>query len=64
MAVVTKEIMQSLFDNGVFPPRHQQGCPKNYARMLPMVFAAKGLSVEEIKVRVSAVYKTAPCECR
>ena len=64
MAKVTKEVMQSLVDAHVFTPRHPQGCPKNYARTFPMVLAAMGLSVEEIKERVQREFDNLPCTCK
>ena len=64
MPKVTKEVMQSLIDARVFPPRHQQGCPKNYARTWPLPFAAQGLAVEEIKERVQDIFDNLPCTCK
>jgi hypothetical protein len=63
MARVTKELQRQLFDAGVYPPRHQRGCPKNYARTMPLPLAAMGLTVEEIKARVQSEYEKLPCEC-
>jgi len=56
--------MKSLQDAGVFTPRHPQGCPKNYARTFPMVLAAMGLSVGEIKKRVQCEFDNLPCTCK
>ena len=64
MPPVTKEVMKSLIDAGVFPPRHQQGCPKNYARTLPLPLAAHGLTVKEIKERVQREFDNLPCTCK
>ena len=64
MAKVTKEVMKSLFDAGVFTPRHQQGCPKNYARTFPLPLAAKGKTMEEIKERVQRELENLPCTCK
>ena len=64
MPKVTKEVMKSLFDAHVFPPRHPQGCAKNYARSLPMLYAAKGLPIEEIKEKVRSVYDNTTCTCK
>ena len=63
MPKVTKELMQSLADAGVYPPRHKQGCAKNIARMFPMLLAAQGESVDEIKKQVREYYDKTPCTC-
>jgi len=64
MAKVTKETMKALSAAGVFPPRHQQGCPKNFARCLPMLYAARGLTTAEIRRRVRDKYDKLPCTCK
>jgi len=64
MPKVTKEVMQSLIDAHVFPPRHQSGCPKNYARTFPLVYATKGMTIDEIKSKTAEVYANLPCECK
>lgn len=64
MPKVTKELMQSLIAAGVFPPRHQRGCPKNFARGLPLLLAAKGKTIEEIKERVARDYQNLSCTCK
>ena len=64
MPRVTKEVMQSLFDAHVFPPRHQRGCPKNYLRCLPMLGAAAGKTADEIKIKIADEDKTTPCTCK
>ena len=64
MPKVTQETMKALRDAGVFPPRHQRGCPKNVARTLPMVYLSKGLSIDEIKKRTYEAYEAYPCECK
>jgi len=64
MPRVTKEMVKALIDAGCFPPRHNHGCPKNYARMFPLLYAARGLTVEDIKERVTREYESLPCTCR
>lgn len=64
MPKVTKEVMQALIDAHVFPPRHQRGCPKNYARTFPLVYAAKGMTIDEIKSKTLERYNELPCECK
>ena len=64
MPKVTKEVMKCLIESNVFPPRHQTGCPKNYARTFPMILAAMGLSIEKIKERVAQEAKALPCTCK
>lgn len=64
MPKVTKELMRTLIDAGVFPPRHQTGCLKNYVRTLPMVYAAVGMTVAQIKKKVRAAYNYCFCTCR
>ena len=64
MAKVTKEVIKTLIDAGVFTPRHDHGCPKNYARTLPLPLAAHGLTVEEIKERVQREFDNLPCTCK
>jgi len=64
MAKVTKEVMKSLIDADVYPPRHQRGCPKNYLRMLPLQGAAKGETIEQIKSRIAEMDKELPCRCK
>ena len=64
MPKVTKEVMRLLIDARVYPPRHQRGCPKNYARTFPLVYASKGMTVDEIKRKTAEVYESLPCECK
>ena len=64
MPRVTKEIQRALVDSGVYPPRHQRGCLKNYARILPTLLAAKGYGIEEIRVKVREDYDQLPCTCK
>lgn len=64
MPKVTKDYMQRFIEVGGFPPRHQRGCPKNYARCLPLAWGSQGLSVEELKVKVREAYDDLPCECK
>lgn len=64
MAKVTKETMKTLLDAGVFPPRHRTGCPKNLARMLPLLYAATGMSVDQIKDIVWKAYNSYSCTCK
>ncbi|KKN22374.1 hypothetical protein LCGC14_0915660 [marine sediment metagenome] len=64
MAKVNKVVMQRLIDAGVFPPRHQRGCPKNYARTLPLILAARGKTVTEIKEGTQREYENLPCACK
>ena len=64
MAKVTKGVMQRIIDAGCFPPRHQRGCPKNYARTFPLVYAAKGMTIDEIKSKTLEHYNSLPCECK
>lgn len=64
MPKVTKELMRTLIDAGVFPPRHQAGCFKNFARTLPLVYAAVGMTVGRIKKKVWAAYWSYSCTCK
>ncbi len=64
MPKVTKELMKLLIDARVYPPRHQTGCPKNYARTFPLVYAAKGMTIDEIKSKTAERYNELPCECK
>jgi len=64
MPKVTTELMQSLVGAGVFPPRHQQGCPKNYLRSMPLVLAAKGSTAEQIKEYIEKQQPNFPCTCK
>ena len=64
MPKVTKELMKSLKDAKCFPPRHPHGCPKNFARCLPMLYAARGWSIEAIREEVTRDYNNSPCECK
>jgi hypothetical protein len=64
MPKVTKEMMKGLRDAGVFPPRHPRGCDKNQARMFPLLFAAQGKTVKEIKEEVRRWYDDTPCTCK
>ena len=61
---VTKELQKQIIDAGCYPPRHQRGCPKNYARVFPTLLAAKGKSIPEIKREVREIYDNTPCECK
>lgn len=60
---VTRELWQSILAAGCLPPRHKQGCPKNIARILPMLLAAMGKTVEEIKAETWRVYEAYSCTC-
>ena len=64
MPKVTKELMKSLIDAGCFPPRHQQGCPMNYLRTMPMCLAAKGWTVEQIRGYITNQKLNFTCICR
>jgi len=64
MPKVTKETMKALIDAGVYTPRHQQGCPKNYVRMLPLLYAAEGKTIDEIRNRTLKAYDECHCECK
>ena len=63
MPRVTKELMKSLIDARVLPPRHQKGCPKNYLRSRLLPLAAKGLTADEIKAKIQEYDKLIPCMC-
>lgn len=60
---VTHELMQALVRAGCFPPRHQSGCPKNFARMMPLILAGQGKSIEEIKSETFKLYEAYDCKC-
>ncbi len=64
MPKVTTEQMREIILAGCFLPRHQRGCPKNYARTLPLPLAAAGYSIEEIKAKVQEEFDNLPCECK
>jgi len=64
MAKVTKDVMAAFIEEGVFPPRHQRGCPKNFLRTLPLVCASKGMSPEETKKVIRAHDRQESCTCR
>ncbi len=63
MPKVTAEIAQQMRDAGCFTPRHQSGCPKNWSRTLPLVYAAHGATIEEIKAKAWSSYNHATCTC-
>lgn len=60
---VTHELYQSIIAAGCLPPRHARGCPKNEARMLPTLLAAKGKSITEIRAETWRVYEAKNCTC-
>ena len=64
MPRVTKEKMKFLIDNGAFPPRHQRGCERNYLRILPRQFAARGMEIDEIKMRIEVIGQVIKCTCK
>lgn len=60
---VTHELHQAIINAGCYPPRHKRGCPKNFARTLPLIFAARGMSIPEIKTSVLRRYDLYSCNC-
>lgn len=64
MPRVTTEKAKELINAGCYPPRHQRGCPKNLARTTPLIYAAQGLSVGEVKDKVYEAYNNLSCTCK
>lgn len=64
MSKVTKELIQEYYSSMHLPPRHQRGCPKNYARTLLLPLLASGYSFEDIKQRIEQEQESLPCECK
>jgi len=64
MPKVTTEMIKSAIDAGLYPPRHQKGCPKNYRRMLPLQGLARGFSIEKIREQIAEIDKDLPCKCK
>lgn len=61
---VTKEIHDQIIQAGCYPPRHKRGCPKNQARILPILLAASGMPVKDIKSYVWHEYSKYDCKCK
>lgn len=64
MPKVTSEDMRTYMDKFHLPPRHQRGCPKNFARTLLLPLMAKGYSMGDIKWEIALEYNSLPCECK
>lgn len=64
MPKVTSELFREYIDTIHLPSRHQRGCPKNYARTIPLQCLAKGMTFNETKAKVQEVRDNLPCECK
>jgi hypothetical protein len=64
MPRVSHKMAERLSAAGCFIPRHPRGCRRNYLRVIPMVMASQGHTVEEIKARVAELEPEYPCDCK
>ena len=63
MPKVSSETIRDYINTVHLPNRHQRGCPKNYARTVPLQCLARGMTFEETKAKVKEVSDSLPCEC-
>ncbi|OGN97558.1 MAG: hypothetical protein A2Y89_06745 [Chloroflexi bacterium RBG_13_51_18] len=58
-----QHVVDALQNTVELPPRHRQGCPKNYLRVLIYPYARIGYTAAEIDEKLERIGRHLPCTC-